>query len=261
MGMTQILMKQTDPKLTGFRVGFKWFPPTLSGADSAIGHALDMGWGEPIIRDWIVNEFATIEPTQVDRLRRFKDITPLKHPPPGFKTAADVVIENARRALSDLSNNCARVLKWAGLHDALVKKLPDTKFLSVTADGDQPAKNYFSDAEGPMETLSALYSRVHPKTLGGGISNRLIIVTYYGANSFLTGSNDPRSSSHPQVLGFFLHELTHHATGYSDDDLASRLLAPRADGDARTSSQRLDEFFNGGCDFALAAPPPLPKRR
>ena len=47
-------MKQTDPKLTGFRVGFKWFPPTLSGADSAIGHALDMGWGEPIIRDWVI---------------------------------------------------------------------------------------------------------------------------------------------------------------------------------------------------------------
>ena len=62
--------------------------------------------------------------------------------------------------------------------------------------------------------------------------------------------------------GFFLHELVHHATGFGDDELARRLLGFPVDKAAgEDASQKLDEFFNGGCDPSLGKPPPLPARR
>lgn len=65
--------------------------------------------------------------------------------------------------------------------------------------------------------------------------------------------------SHSDFSGFFIHELAHHATGYTDADLVGRLRLIQNKGDS--ASTTLDNFFNNGCPTNMVKPPRSATRR
>ena len=177
----------------------------------------------------------------------------------------DIVLKAIANVLDDPANNCARVLRWANLYGQVRDKLVSTNFVSVEQSGHKPAIDFAPEAR-KGETLRQFFYRTFEQWTqpldSVSVSNEKAIISLNGAWNFVNWSGSLDTRGNEVKIGFTLHELVHHATGLGDDRLAELLLQPKAEGDNRSSSERLDEFFNGtrerhGCDFGLAGPPPL----
>lgn len=64
------------------------------------------------------------------------------------------------------------------------------------------------------------------------------------------GAGDPRSNS--DFSGFFIHELAHHATGFTDARLVAELRLIQNKGDS--ASTTLDKYFNNDCPANMIKP-------
>ena len=183
--------------------------------------------------------------------------------PPGVgddKTIEDFVKRWARDALNDPTNNCAKALKNAKLLQPVIDKLENTVFVSVRAKGHEPASNYGFPAQ-KGESLDTFFRRRSSNATDinrAAVSNQSGIFTMEGASTFLVQKGVEDGSW--VKVGFFLHELTHHATGLTDTQMAEALLGlPLEAGE--DPSAKLNEFFNSNCDPVLGKPPPLPIRK
>ncbi len=175
--------------------------------------------------------------------------------PPTLEAA---VIAGGANVLNDENHACTKALKKAGYLDDVKKKLNSVNFMSVASDGNKLASRYFGSDAKKGETLAGYYNRTFPnqgENIRYGVSSKSAILTQIGAASFLSGSLDNRGNS--GYVGFFLHELTHHATGQTDDEVVRGLKLTRLGDESLSSSDLLSKFFNDGCPSWMGEPPPM----
>ena len=146
----------------------------------------------------------------------------------------NMVIRAAESILNDPSNPCTKALADAKLLDKVKAKLPGTNFVA-----GKPLKGSVS-------------------------SNETAITSPNGASDFIRhwgGSADDRATE--VDVYFFIHELTHHATGRTDTPLVILLGIPRVKG--VSDSELLNGFFNPysekQCTIPARAKTPTKKKR
>jgi YD repeat-containing protein len=178
------------------------------------------------------------------------DIPPVKIP---RLTTTELVVEMAENVLTDANDLCTQALKKANLLKRALSKLSKVNIVSVSQNSSKLASSFVSDAKR-RETLGNYFKRFAGNNVITNFarSGPKAILAFEGAGAFITDG----IGNEEVPIGFFIHELLHHAGAGGDKRLAQRLnLALPKNASETDASDKLSDYFNNGCPLSMVNPP------